>query len=365
MTLSPVQTDLRIWRRHGAAVRRTGEYFGCTTRTEFTCEAGHNWSALPDTVAGGAGCKACGAVSAGLKNRMGEDTFRVRLSAEHGDNIELVDDFTALKKKATFRCAAGHVWSTLPQTLLVPGSACPQCCRSAAGSARRASAESIAKRIHELHGDKVRLVDQYTHKRAKLRFACDHNHEWLATFENVGRGSQCPTCAKLRQSQRVTKSLSAVTHEVALRHGDQIKLKQGYLRRSSKAEFECRCGHTWQAVVHNVIIGCGCPRCAVGGFDPTRPALLYYLRVEGGDPARPLYKIGVTNYSVQQRFAYSCDRQRIRLLRSWEYQVGSEALGAERKVLSEFVSDRYTGAPILRGSGNTELFTRDVLNLDA
>ena len=43
--------------------------------------------------------------------------------------------------------------------------------------------------------------------------------------------------------------------------------------------------------------------------------------------------------------------------------VAREAI--EREILEEFAGDLYKGSPVLRSGGDSELFTGDVLNLDA
>jgi hypothetical protein len=106
----------------------------------------------------------------------------------------------------------------------------------------------------------------------------------------------------------------------------------------------------------------GCPGCAVSGFDQTKAALLYYLAVMT-DSDETLYKIGITNLTVQKRFP-SVDLVRIRVIKTWSYELGAEAAKREVAILREYADDLYTGLDVLIGAGNTELFVRDVLELD-
>ena len=107
----------------------------------------------------------------------------------------------------------------------------------------------------------------------------------------------------------------------------------------------------------------GCPGCAVSGFDQTKPALLYYLAVLT-DNDETLYKIGITNLTVQKRFP-NVDLARIRVVKTWSFEYGGDAAKREIAILQEFSDDLYTGVDVLIGAGNTELFVRDVLELDA
>jgi len=92
------------------------------------------------------------------------------------------------------------------------------------------------------------------------------------------------------------------------------------------------------------------------GFRKDKPAILYYIAVRG------LYKIGITNRTVKQRLKQDYDD--VRVLARKRFKIGAQAAKAERAIL-DFVDKqyRYTGKPVLH-SGNTELFTRDILSLD-
>ena len=76
-----------------------------------------------------------------------------------------------------------------------------------------------------------------------------------------------------------------------------------------------------------------------------------------------LYKIGITNLSVEKRFP-TADRARIRIVKLWHFDLGRKAAELEREILTEFEPFKYRGPKVLVGAGNDELFTDDILNLD-
>jgi hypothetical protein len=47
-----------------------------------------------------------------------------------------------------------------------------------------------------------------------------------------------------------------------------------------------------------------------------------------------------------------------------EFKEGRKAFELEQYYLNLFKEHRYQGPPILKSSGNTELFTHDILGLD-
>ncbi len=89
---------------------------------------------------------------------------------------------------------------------------------------------------------------------------------------------------------------------------------------------------------------------------------IYYLAVTTDD-GRTLYKIGITNLSVERRFS-TIDLARIRIIKTWDFDIGLEAMERETDILRRFAKDRYFGPEVFERSGNTELFNRDVLGLD-
>ena len=110
----------------------------------------------------------------------------------------------------------------------------------------------------------------------------------------------------------------------------------------------------------NHLSGKGCRQCTWGGFDSSKPGTLYYLKVSvDGDN---YYKIGITNKSVVDRYKKT-DLDKIEIVKEWYFEIGQAAFDQEFSILREFKEYIYSGPDVL-ASGNTELFTRDVLGLD-
>ena len=100
----------------------------------------------------------------------------------------------------------------------------------------------------------------------------------------------------------------------------------------------------------------------LGGFDPTKQAVLYYIY----DPQENMYKIGITNNNVQTRFGKDfCSKRAIAILEQWHYEIGEHAYLAEQEVLKAFKDYRVTNPswPEELG-GKTEFFFENVLNFN-
>ena len=93
-----------------------------------------------------------------------------------------------------------------------------------------------------------------------------------------------------------------------------------------------------------------------GGFNVNAPGILYYIKSQG------VYKIGITNLTVEQRFSHVW--QKIEVIKKWSFDNGQDARNEEKRILREFAYAKHNAEGI-EGLGNTELFTYDVLQLDS
>ena len=92
-------------------------------------------------------------------------------------------------------------------------------------------------------------------------------------------------------------------------------------------------------------------------FPSDKPTLLYYIKLTDLK-GNPLYKIGLTSTSMNQRL-----RIKYITVKEWNYLNGLHAWEQEQDILEEHAANLYKGPRILR-KGNQELFTCDVLRLD-
>ena len=91
------------------------------------------------------------------------------------------------------------------------------------------------------------------------------------------------------------------------------------------------------------------------------PHIVYYVKVDNGSLGC-LYKIGITKHDVHTRFS-SSERDVMTVIKEWKFDSRMEARLYEDSVLKRFSDHKYQGPDVL-DSGNTELFTRDVMGLD-
>ena len=94
------------------------------------------------------------------------------------------------------------------------------------------------------------------------------------------------------------------------------------------------------------------------GFDPNKPAILYYLRIDHLSQS-PLYKIGITNKTIKDRHRANFDT--ITVLRQRCYQNGADAYRKEQEIIQNNIPFLYRGPALLK-SGNSELFEKNIVD---
>ncbi|OOZ61597.1 zinc-ribbon domain-containing protein [Solemya velum gill symbiont] len=313
------------------------EYVNTDTRATFRCKKGHEWQTKPGDVLSGKGCRVCAGLAPLTKEIVNE-----RL-AERG--IELIGDYSANHTKTTFRCKKGHEWEAAPSSIYKKeGSGCPYCSNRSTLS-RADVNRCIANRGLFLAG---KYIDDITH----TTFKCKHGHLWEAIPDKVIGGQDCPVCAG---NAPLTKE---TVNERIRERG--LKLVGDYISANTKTVFKCQIKHEWKATPGSILAGTGCPSCAEHGFNPDKPAILYYLKIETRN--QRVYKIGITNRTVEERFTGDMDK--ITILNIEHYEVGADAHEKEQQLLKQCAEYRYIGDDILSQGGNTELFTKDILGLD-
>ena len=139
-------------------------------------------------------------------------------------------------------------------------------------------------------------------------------------------------------------------------HKDRYKYLGEYHGSNKDVTIYCNIHGTFNQRAQTHLNGSGCPACAVKGFNPKLPGILYYLEINNGEA----YKIGITNRTVKERFSNK-DLTKIKIIREWYFDDGYKLCDTEKLILRKFIAYKYEGAPLLE-SGNTELLHKNILH---
>jgi hypothetical protein len=188
----------------------------------------------------------------------------------------------------------------------IKGQRCPECYREKT----RLTIEFIKAEVSRLEPGYTLLSDVYANNKTNLLFRCDKGHDPFSTcwgyFRNRKdgtRGSRCPKCAR----ERTSHSVEFIRSEVLRIAPGYTLLSETYLNAHTHLRFRCDKGHEflseWNSFQDkNGQRGKRCAACAKYGFDPEKPAILYYVRFDRA--CESFYKIGITNQSVKGRFRF-------------------------------------------------------------
>ena len=177
---------------------------------------------------------------------------------------------------------------------------------------------------------------------------CNLGHEWSAAPVWV---KGCPTCANqvlLRGFNDLATVNPALAEEWHPTKNSPLA-PDGVLGGSGKHYWWlCANGHSWRTSPNNRL-RTGCPRCSLGGYDQSKPGILYLLR----HPELHARKVGITNTDSDRL-------QRLQgegwlVLNLWTHENGLIPLTAETLVLrwlrKELLLPPFLSKDLMRNTG--------------
>lgn len=95
---------------------------------------------------------------------------------------------------------------------------------------------------------------------------------------------------------------------------------------------------------------------------------MYYIRIDTLDSSLPsVWKIGITRYAdIMKRFSREINqaKTKVTVIKTWYYKEGKNAAIAEREIMKAYEQFNYKGDSPLRETKTTEMFIKDVLELE-
>jgi hypothetical protein len=293
----------------------------------------------------GKGCLSC----SGRKKNTTEE-FISNSKKVHGDKYDYSSSYySGNKSKLTIICKTHGPFDQIPINHIFHAYGCPSC-----GGNKKLNTDIFIERSKEIHGEKYDYsLVKYKGRAHKIKIICKEHglFEQKADAHLIGGG--CITCGG--NEKLTTESFIKKARHV---FGDLYNYsKVNYINNTTSVKIICSEHGEFSKNPNHHLRGQGCQSCASSGFDPNKPAILYYLKVQGGIA----YKIGITNNSVKKRFG--SDISKVQILKIWKYDIGFHARARESEIIKTFEANLYRGPQILK-SGNSELFDIDILFLD-
>lgn len=283
-----------------------------------------------------------------MPKRLTLEEFTNRASIIHNNKYDYsLVVYKNTETKVTLICSIHGKFIQTPHSHLT-GNGCPKCSGKEQGT-KESFIEKAVKVHNKLYNyDKVVYKDSQT----KVIITCPIHGDFEQTPAMHVSGRGCKRCASVTCTEDFIYK-SNIVHNNKYDYSKSV-----YINFKTPIEIICKEHGSFFQRPTDHTNNRGCPYCAKTGYDCSKPGILYYVSIDNGFA----YKIGITNKTVETRFTAK-ELERISILRTWKFDDGQEAYNMEQKILKEFYDSRYTGDNLLL-NGNTELFNRDVLNLD-
>ena len=221
------------------------EYVSCETKLKWKCEHGHEWEARPSNIKKGHWCPFCGFIKVGKQKRLGIEEMHQLAKSKSGQCLST--GYVNSKTNLKWKCEHGHEWETAPNNIK-RGVWCPIC----AGN-KKSTIEEMQEIARQRNGEC--LSTEYINIDTKLKWRCEHGHEWEAIPYTIKKGHWCPVCAGNK------KSTIEEMQKIARQRNGQC-LSTEYVNDTTKLKWKCVHGHKWEAVPSHIKQGTWCPKCA-------------------------------------------------------------------------------------------------------
>ena len=280
----------------------------------------------------------------------------------HNDKyIYTIGAYKGMRQKMDIVCPEHGVFSQLCK-VHAAGHGCPKCgIATQQKSVSMPDHEWISKFV-KVHSDEYDYsVSSSISSKRNFSVRCKVHGVFQVTGANHVHGSGCPSCAAQKMSASKSIGYYGWIEKFKNKFGDTYTypMTQSISSRS-KVHVICKIHGSFQQFPDaHLSSNTGCPKCGnTSGFRDKLPGTLYYLSINNGQA----YKIGITNKTIETRYTKS-DLQKIQVLKTWDFPYGKNARIEETAIKRRFKELQYTGKPLLR-NGNTELFSKDILQLD-
>jgi hypothetical protein len=196
-----------------------------------------------------------------MPNLIREDEARDKLFKQHGDKI-IVDDYLKMGDMANFTCTiCGHKWTSRATEVITVGKGCEPCVKKKNGLKCRISMDIAKKRIFDIHGDNILLLEYERMTDSNSLFKCIIcGHEWRTSAKSVAYGVGCVECFRKRNSGSQRHSIEYI--DSYLKKYNCKLIDTEYIGNQIPILVEFECGHQLKISFACFIMGQRCKICS-------------------------------------------------------------------------------------------------------
>lgn len=291
--------------------------------------------------------------------KLTDEQARTKLAKASNSTITALEVYQGHESRWFVQCRCGHKWKPFANHLL-RGHGCIKCSSRRLQLAFLQTDQKAKDRLFKIFGGAITPLEPYSGSRKRWAVQCLCGHKWKTHAHNLFSGKGCRKCRDRKTTIRQLYTDEEAKKRVFQNFRGTIIPLGPYLGSNNRWAAECQCGRKWKPYGRDLLRGHGCKNCSVSGFQASKAAIAYYVRIS--TTKGYIYKIGVTNRTVTERFAG--EKLEIECLKTWNFKTGLEALAFEQRILKDNKAFRYRGIRIFKYTNTKELFSWDVLGLD-
>ena len=315
------------------------------------------------------GRDSCGCV---IKNRETAESLQDKLNIKY-PNHKL--DFSNFEMKIgqhtelSIICKThGEFKTTANKMLNNSKDPCPSCNSELTNKNRNADIEGFIAKALLKYGDKFGYDKvSFNILADDVEILCNTHNEYFKINANNFLYSAkvcCPLCIKEgRDLTKLNKTPDFINECEKIHKGKYDLSKVEYKGWVQPIEVICQEHGVWFPSAGNFQRGSGCPFCMkTENRYTSNPTKLYYIKYKG------VYKLGITTRDIYSRYKSkdipASDIHNLEILYEQLFDGGHIPYKIEQKIRSIYNKYVYQGENIFKVTGNTEIFTEDVLGLD-
>jgi hypothetical protein len=325
-----------------ASVYPVEKYINYHTKILHKCIEDHDVYIRPSDALNGVGCAEC----AGLKPYT-ISTFNSALESKNKSIVCLSTKYINSKTHLLFKCEiCTHEWNASPASVL-SATGCPSC----AGNRKKTTEDYIKDlRTKNLFHTPI---EPYINTHTPIEHKCGScSSLFVCRPHDVLSGVvSCKTCS--------TRFKTDSQYKIELKSRNIASLEP-YIAANSPILHKCLdCNIEWRTKPSHIVNdNTGCPSCAKSGFDPEKPAILYFVSLVHEEIE--YYKLGITNRTVKKRLSRDWNNFQFNLEWTMSFTKGKYAKEAEKIILDTYSIFKAPNAVPLLGGGSTEVITVDI-----
>lgn len=222
---------------------------------------------------------------------------------------------------------------------------------------------TLYNKCKNVHGNRYTYDNvEFINITTPVTITCKIHGDFKQQMRNHLKGSNCPKCANITKNRSKRRSPKDFIDKCKSIHGTKYDYSlTKYNASSCKITIICPIHGNFTQRANEHLNGHGCRACNINKKFTSDPTILYIVRVHDKNRTSSAIKIGITKESIGINKRLAKENVYVDILYSQLFRNGEVAFLFEQYLHHQFILYRST-QKLLKNSGNTELFTEDVLD---